>query len=42
MTFEPDQSGGGGLHVPGKDRVIFRPPQRKSLLGIFQIEISLS
>ncbi|KAJ9709800.1 hypothetical protein PVL29_001318 [Vitis rotundifolia] len=34
VTFEPDQSGGGGLHVPGKDRVVFRPPQRKSLLGL--------
>lgn len=36
VTFEPDQSGSGGLHIPGKDRVVFRPPPRKSLLGIFQ------
>lgn len=36
VTFEPDESVGGGLHVPGKDGVVFRPPQRKSLLGILQ------
>lgn len=32
-TLEPDKSSGGGLFVPGKDRVVYRPPERKSLLG---------
>ncbi|KVH97857.1 DNA/RNA helicase, DEAD/DEAH box type, N-terminal [Cynara cardunculus var. scolymus] len=33
-TLEPDATGGGGLQLPGKDRVVFRPPERKSLLGL--------
>ncbi|KAL7605422.1 hypothetical protein Lser_V15G14609 [Lactuca serriola] len=33
-TLEPDNSGGGGLQLPGKDRVVFRAPERKSLLGL--------
>lgn len=33
-TLEPDGASGGGLYVPGKDRVVFRPPERKSLLGM--------
>ncbi|KAL4587030.1 hypothetical protein LXL04_011679 [Taraxacum kok-saghyz] len=33
-TLEPDTTGGGGLQLPGKDRVVFRPPERKSLLGL--------
>lgn len=32
--MEPDNSGGGGLQLPGKDRVVFRAPERKSLLGL--------
>ncbi|KAL6520539.1 hypothetical protein OROMI_032301 [Orobanche minor] len=32
-TLEPDDSGTGGLLVPAKDRVVFRP-QRKSVLGL--------
>ncbi|XP_043691345.1 pre-mRNA-splicing factor ATP-dependent RNA helicase DEAH7 [Telopea speciosissima] len=34
VTLEPDNISSGGLHVPGKDRVVFRPPDRKSLLGL--------
>eukprot|EP00257_Ricinus_communis_P008936 XP_002527133.2 pre-mRNA-splicing factor ATP-dependent RNA helicase DEAH7 isoform X1 [Ricinus communis] len=36
LTMEPEKSEGGGglLFVPGKDRVEFKPPQRKSLLGL--------
>lgn len=33
-NLEPDKTSGGGLFMPGKDRVVFRPPQRKSLLGL--------
>lgn len=32
--LEPDEIGGGGLQLPGKDRVVFRAPERKSLLGL--------
>ncbi|KAK9267827.1 hypothetical protein L1049_010263 [Liquidambar formosana] len=34
VTLEPEKSSGGGLYVPGKDRVVFRAPERKSLLGL--------
>lgn len=34
IKMEPDQSSNGGLYVPGKERVEFRAPQRKSLLGM--------
>ncbi|XP_042519990.1 pre-mRNA-splicing factor ATP-dependent RNA helicase DEAH7 [Macadamia integrifolia] len=34
VTLEPDNISSGGLQVPGKDRVVFRPPERKSLLGL--------
>uniref|UniRef100_A0A5B6ZC59 RNA helicase n=1 Tax=Davidia involucrata TaxID=16924 RepID=A0A5B6ZC59_DAVIN len=34
VTLEPDTTSGGGLYVPGNDRVVFRPSQRKSLLGL--------
>ncbi|OVA17529.1 Helicase [Macleaya cordata] len=34
VTLEPDKVSNGGLFVPGKDRVVFRPPERKSLLGL--------
>lgn len=33
IMLEPEKTSGGGLMVPGKDRVVFRPPERKSLLG---------
>ncbi|GKC71179.1 hypothetical protein Tco_1117062, partial [Tanacetum coccineum] len=31
-TLEPEETGVGGLQLPGKDRVVFRPSERKSLL----------
>jgi len=34
MTLEPEKSTGGGLYVPGKDRVVYVAPERKSRLGI--------
>ncbi|KAF8390619.1 hypothetical protein HHK36_025146 [Tetracentron sinense] len=34
ITLEPDKVNSGGLYVPGKDRVVFRPSERKSLLGL--------
>lgn len=33
-TLEPEATTSGGLVVPGKDRVLFKPPERKSLLGL--------
>lgn len=39
VTLEPEKSSGGGLFVPGKDRVVYRPPERKSLLGKIYITI---
>lgn len=33
-VLEPETSSSGGLLVPAKDRVVFRPPDRKSLLGL--------
>ncbi|GKD18918.1 hypothetical protein Tco_1208076, partial [Tanacetum coccineum] len=33
-TLEPDETGVGGLQLPVKDRVVFRPSERKSLLGL--------
>ncbi|XP_071736415.1 pre-mRNA-splicing factor ATP-dependent RNA helicase DEAH7-like isoform X2 [Rutidosis leptorrhynchoides] len=32
--LQPDETGGGGLQLPGKDRVVFRARERKSLLGL--------
>ncbi|XP_010248953.1 PREDICTED: pre-mRNA-splicing factor ATP-dependent RNA helicase DEAH7 [Nelumbo nucifera] len=32
-TLEPEKVT-GGLYVPGKDRVVFKPPERKSILGL--------
>ncbi|XP_059657706.1 pre-mRNA-splicing factor ATP-dependent RNA helicase DEAH7-like isoform X2 [Cornus florida] len=32
--MEADETSAGGLFLPGKDRVVFRPPDRKSLLGL--------
>ncbi|GAB4840590.1 hypothetical protein Ancab_021362 [Ancistrocladus abbreviatus] len=33
VTLEPEEPGGGGLYAPGKDRVMFRRPE-KSRLGL--------
>lgn len=33
-VLEPEKASGGGLYVPGKDRLVFKPPERKSLLGL--------
>lgn len=33
-TLESEETSSGGLFVPGKDRVMFKPPERKSLLGL--------
>nr|GEY07296.1 pre-mRNA-splicing factor ATP-dependent RNA helicase PRP16 [Tanacetum cinerariifolium] len=32
-TLQPEETGVGGLLLPGKDLVVFRPSDRKSLLG---------
>ncbi|PRQ34215.1 hypothetical protein RchiOBHm_Chr5g0066381 [Rosa chinensis] len=40
-TSEPENNSGGGLFVPGKDRVVYRPPERKSLLDEIFITIFL-
>lgn len=34
VTLEPEKSGAAGLYIPGKERVVFRPSERKSLLGL--------
>ncbi|KAJ1398769.1 P-loop containing nucleoside triphosphate hydrolase [Sesbania bispinosa] len=34
VTLEPEKSSGGGLYVPGKDRVVYVPQERKSRLGL--------
>ncbi|XP_047338785.1 pre-mRNA-splicing factor ATP-dependent RNA helicase DEAH7 [Impatiens glandulifera] len=34
MMLEPEKGGGGGLFIPGKDRMMFKAPERKSLLGL--------
>ncbi|CAN0901896.1 Pre-mRNA-splicing factor ATP-dependent RNA helicase DEAH7 [Linum grandiflorum] len=34
VTLKPEQSEGGGLFLPGKDRLKFTAPERKSLLGL--------
>ncbi|XP_020526384.1 pre-mRNA-splicing factor ATP-dependent RNA helicase DEAH7 isoform X2 [Amborella trichopoda] len=40
-VLEPDKGSKGGLYVPGKDRVIFRPPpERKSILGLDALAIA--
>lgn len=38
-TLEPEKMSSGGLCLPGKDRVEFRPPERKSLLGVLNLQI---
>ncbi|CAB4294557.1 unnamed protein product [Prunus armeniaca] len=40
VTLEPEVNKAGGLFVPGKDRVVFRPPERKSLLGLDVLAIA--
>ncbi|ONI30062.1 hypothetical protein PRUPE_1G229100 [Prunus persica] len=40
VTLEPEVDNAGGLFVPGKDRVVFRPPERKSLLGLDVLAIA--
>ncbi|XP_068656092.1 pre-mRNA-splicing factor ATP-dependent RNA helicase DEAH7 [Aristolochia californica] len=32
--LEPEKPSKGGLHIPVKDRVTFKPPEKKSLLGL--------
>ncbi|KAM3205935.1 pre-mRNA-splicing factor ATP-dependent RNA helicase DEAH7 [Capsicum annuum] len=39
-TLEPDKSSSGGLFVPGKERVVFKPSERKSLLGLDALAIA--
>ncbi|XP_054806041.1 pre-mRNA-splicing factor ATP-dependent RNA helicase DEAH7 [Prosopis cineraria] len=34
VTLEPEKSIGGGLYVPGKDKVVYIPQERKSRLGL--------
>lgn len=34
LLLEPENNIEGGLSVPGKDRPVFRPPERKSHLGL--------
>lgn len=34
MTLEPEKPIAGGLYVPGKDRVVYVPQERKSRLGL--------
>lgn len=41
MTLEPEKPTSGGLYVPGKDRVVYVPPERKSRLGIFFVLICI-
>nr|KYP58462.1 Pre-mRNA-splicing factor ATP-dependent RNA helicase PRP16 [Cajanus cajan] len=40
MTLEPEKPTGGGLYVPGKDRVVYVPPERKSRLGLDTLAIA--
>ena len=39
-TLEPETTSGGGLFVPGKDRMVFKPPEKKSLLGACKCFVS--
>lgn len=38
-TLEPEKTSGGGLCVPRKDRMVFRAPERKSLLGVHNLQV---
>ncbi|XP_061367287.1 pre-mRNA-splicing factor ATP-dependent RNA helicase DEAH7 [Gastrolobium bilobum] len=40
VTMEPEKSTGSGLYVPGKDRVVYVPPERKSRLGLDVLAIA--
>ncbi|CAI0450527.1 unnamed protein product [Linum tenue] len=40
VTLKPEQSCQGGLFVPGKERVKFTAPERKSLLGLDVLAIA--
>ncbi|XP_045799876.1 pre-mRNA-splicing factor ATP-dependent RNA helicase DEAH7-like [Trifolium pratense] len=40
MTLEPEKSTGGGLYVPGKDRVVYVAPEKKSRLGLDTLAIA--
>ncbi|KAK6930841.1 DEAD-box helicase, OB fold [Dillenia turbinata] len=33
-TLEPEKTSVGGLQLPGRERVVFKAPERKSLLGL--------
>ncbi|KAK7846353.1 pre-mrna-splicing factor atp-dependent rna helicase deah7 [Quercus suber] len=39
-TLEPEKASFGGLIVPGKDRLVYRAPERKSLLGLDVLAIA--
>lgn len=39
-TLEPEKASLGGLIVPGKDRLVYRAPERKSLLGLDVLAIA--
>ncbi|GAV91178.1 LOW QUALITY PROTEIN: hypothetical protein CFOL_v3_34577, partial [Cephalotus follicularis] len=34
VILDAEKTSGGGLYFPGKDRLTYRPPERKSLLGL--------
>ncbi|CAL5200097.1 unnamed protein product [Lathyrus oleraceus] len=40
MIMEPEKSIGGGLFVPGKERVVYVAPERKSRLGLDTLAIA--
>lgn len=41
LLLEPENNTEGGLSVPGKDRPVFRPPERRSHLGATIIDMHL-
>ncbi|XP_004487236.1 pre-mRNA-splicing factor ATP-dependent RNA helicase DEAH7 [Cicer arietinum] len=40
VTLEPEKSISGGLYVPGKDRVVYVQPERKSRFGLDTLAIA--
>lgn len=40
VTLEPEKSSAGGLYVPGKDRMVYVAPERKSRLGLDTLAIA--
>ena len=42
VMLESENSSGVGLYVPGKDKVVYIPQERKSRLGIFLLLIFLN